>query len=447
MFDCLFQLSKRDSSVPKEVLAGITTFLAMAYILVVQPAVLSVDFAGNPTGLDAGAVLLATCLASAFASALMGLYARLPIALAPGMGTNFFFVSVVMALSASGAAGQPWQSALGIVLVSGVLFFVLTVIGVRKFVLDVMSPGLRNAITVGIGIFIALIGLKNANIVVDGPTLVTLNAKGLTSVDSQVFWLGFMTTLILMARRIPGSMLVGMIGATAVAWMGGKIAFDRVIGLPEIRQSAVFQVDFRAVFSAAGVSYVAVFLFMDIFDTTGTLIGVTQQAGLMEDGQVPRLKEAMIADSAGTVVGACLGTSTVTCFIESAAGVEQGGRTGLTAVVVAVLFLIAIPFSPLLIALGAYKPITAPALVIVGAMMFRNVKSIDWSDDTEAVPAFLVILGIPLFFSIADGIALGLIIWPVLKVARGQSSSVPKGAWGIAVVLAAYFLFVRTNIS
>lgn len=446
MLSRIFQLEENNTSVPREILAGVTTFLTMAYILVVQPSILSVDFVGQPTGLDAGAVLLATCLASAFASALMGFYARLPIALAPGMGTNFFFVSVVMALAAGGSVESPWKSALGIVLVSGVIFLLLTLLGVRKIVLDVMSPGMRNAIAVGIGVFIAFIGLKNANVIVDGGTLVKFNAEGVRSVDAAVFWLGFLVTIILMSRRVPGSMLIGIVVTTTAAWFYGKISFENVFGFPEIRDPAVFQINFDAVATVAGMSWVAVFLFMDIFDTTGTLIGISQQAGLMQDGEIPRLRQAMIADSAGTVVGACLGTSTVTSFIESAAGVEQGGRTGLTAVVVAVLFLVAIPLSPLLLALGAYPPITAPALVVVGAMMFRSVREIDWSDETEAIPAFLVILGIPLFFSIADGIAIGLIAWPILKTARGQAASVPKASFVIAAVLIAYFLTVRAGI-
>ena len=309
-----------------------------------------------------------------------------------------------------------------------------------------MSPSMRHAIAVGIGVFIAFIGLKNANVIHQAPTLVELNAKNLLSVDSRVFWLGLVTTLVLTMRRIPGSMLIGIFVSACAAWYWGKVSIESIVGLPEIKSSAILQVDFRAAFTIAGLTYVAVFLFMDIFDTTGTLIGVAQQAGLMKDGELPKAREAMLADSAGTIVGACLGTSTVTSFIESAAGVQQGGRTGLTACTTAALFVGAIFLSPLIIALGGYMPITSPALVVVGAMMFRSVREIAWSDEAEAIPAFVVILGIPLFFSIADGIALGLILWPVLKVAQGRRKEVRWSAFLIAGLLLAYFLFIRARI-
>ena len=441
-----FEFEKHRASVSTEVLAGITTFLTMSYILVVQPSVLSVDYSGNPTGLEPGAVLLATCLSSAFASAFMGFYAKLPIALAPGMGANFFFISVIVSLGAAGLSSEPWKAALAIVFVSGVLFLVLTLLGVRKVVLDIMSLSMRTAISAGIGAFIAFIGLKNAGVIADGPTFVELNAEHLYSIDSGIFWLSLIVTLALVTRKVPGSILIGMVVAGVSAYLTGRLEVGEVVGLPQFEQSAILQFDFSAVFTAAGMSSVVVFLFINLFDTTGTLVGVTQQAGLLEeDGTLPRMNEAMIADSAGTIAGACVGTSTVTSFIESAAGVQLGGRTGLTAVTVAVLFLMAIFFSPLIIAIGTYPPITAPALVIVGAMMFRSVALIDWNDDTEAIPAFLVILGIPLFFSIADGIALGLIVWPILKLARGKTSDVSPAAIVLAALLVGYFLFIRSG--
>lgn len=446
MFDRLFHLREHQTSVPREVLAGCTTFLTMSYILVVQPSVLSTDFSGQPTGLEPGAVLLATCLASAFASALMGLLGRLPIALAPGMGQNFFFVSVTMAFAASTSPDLAWRSALAVVLVAGVLFFLLTYVGLRQFVLDVMSPSLRSAIAVGIGLFIAFIGLQNASVVSASPTLVAFNASQLLTAESGIFWGGLVVTLLLRMWNVPGSLLLGMVAAAFAAWWVGEIEVQQWVGWPVFEQSAVCQFEFRSVFSATGLSFVAVFLFMDIFDTTGTLIGVSQQAGLLKNGKLPRMREAMLSDSLGTVLGACLGTSTVTSYIESAAGVEQGGRTGLTAVTVAVLFMVALALSPLIIAVGGFPPITAPALVIVGAMMFRNVANIAWDDETEAVPSFLVILGIPLFFSIADGIALGMLAWPVLKLARGRGAEIPVASYVIAALLIAYFVAIRVSI-
>lgn len=447
MFEQTFQIAERKSTVPRELLAGFTTFLTMSYILVVQPAVLSTDFAGQPTGLESGAVLLATCLSSAVACLVMGLYAKLPIALAPGMGQNFFFVSVIMALSSQQLSSTPWGAALGIVATAGIAFLLLTLVGVRAMVLEVMSPSMRSAIAVGIGLFIAFIGLKNANVLVIDSGLVSLNAAGLASIDAAVFWIGLLVTSILATRRIPGGILLGMIVASLTAAYWGKLEPTQIFGWPAFEQSSILQFDFRAAFSPVGLSFVAVFLFMDIFDTTGTLVGVSHQAGLMKDGNIPRMKEAMLADSVGTIIGACLGTSTVTSYIESAAGVQQGGRTGLVAVTVGVLFLLAIPFSPLIIGLGGYAPITAPALVFVGSMMFRCVGDINWKDESESIPAFLVIVGIPLFFSIADGIALGLIAWPVMKVAKGRVEDVKWTAWLLAAILVAYFLLIRQKIS
>lgn len=445
MLDRVFQLSAHGTTPAKELFAGLTTFLTMAYILVVQPAVLSTDFAGQPTGLDSGAVLLATCLASALATLLMGLAANLPIALAPGMGQNFFFVSVVMALAAQQFA-QPWQTAMGIVFVAGVIFFFLSLTGIRAAILNALSPSLRSAIAVGIGAFIAFIGLRNGRVIADAPTLVALDADALFSSAAAVFFSGLVVTLALMVRRVPGGILIGIAVSAMVAAVSGELRYQGLVGLPEIEAPAAFAFDVRDVFSPACLPFLVVFLFMDVFDTMGTLVGVTQQADLMTDGEIPRLQQAMLADSIGTVAGAALGTSTITSYIESAAGVEQGGRTGLTAATTGVLFLLALPLSPLIMTLGAYGPITAPALVAVGAMMFRNVRHIDWSDDTEAIPAFFVILGIPLCFSIADGLALGFILWPLLKAVRGRFKEVSWLMAGLAVTLVGYFLLVRVRM-
>ena len=442
-----FRLDEHDVTPIRELLAGLTTFLTMSYILFVQPAVLSTDFSGEPTGLDAGAVLLATCLAAALATLVMGLWARLPIALAPGMGQNFFFVSVVMALTAGGAA-HPWQTALGIVFVAGVVFLLLSLVGIREAVLYALSPSLRSSVAVGIGAFIAFIGLKNGGVIADSPgTLVTLNAQGLVSADAAVFWSGFVVTTALAVRRVPGAILIGLAVAAGLAWALGRLSFQGLVGFPTVETSAAFALDLHSVFSLAYLPFIIVFVFMDVFDTMGTLVGVTQQAGLIDkEGRIPRLKQAMLADSLGTVAGALLGTSTVTSYIESAAGVQQGGRTGLTAVTVAVLFLLALPFSPLIVAVGSYPPITAPALVLVGAMMFVNVRHVDWSDETEAIPAFLVIMGIPLTFSIADGMALGFITWPLLKLLRGRPGEASWLMYGLSATMAAYFLLVRVQL-
>ena len=439
MLDHFFGITEHGTTIRREILAGVTTFLTMAYILFVQPAMLSTDFAGQPTGLPADAVLLATCLASALATLIMGLHARYPIALAPGMGQNAFFVSVIMTLAANGRI-DAWQTALGLVFVAGVIFLILSLLGIREALIHALSPSLRNSIAVGIGLFIALIGLKAGKIVVDHPsTLLELNRVGPMSADWAVFWTGFLVTAMLMVRRVPGNIFLGILAGSAMAAYLGRLELpEAYVGLP---QSHVFcQMDIVGTLTLRYLPLLLVFLYMDIFDTMGTLVGVAEQADLMRDGQLPRLPQALTSDAVGTVAGACLGTSTVTSYIESAAGVQQGGRTGLTAVTVAVLFLLALAFAPAIGVVGQYPPITAPALVLVGAMMCGNVTKIAWSDPSESIPAFLIMAGIPLSFSIADGIALGLVSYPILKLCGGKRQEVHWMMYVLAIVLIAYFI-------
>ncbi len=440
-----FRLAENQTSVPTEILAGITTFLTMAYIIFVQPAVLTTDFAGHPTGLDLNAVLLATCLASAAGTIVMALLARYPIALAPGMGENFFFVSVVMSLTALGIA-DAWKTALAIVFLSGAAFIILSLLRVREAVIDGISPSMGNAIAVGIGLFIAFIGLRNGGLIIAKPgTLVGLNTH-IMSADFAVFGFGLLVTAALHARRVRGSILIGILAAALLAVALGKAHYTRVFGLPAIEKSAVWQLDFRGALTLTCLPFIVVFLFMDLFDTVGTLVGVGQQAGLMKNNRLPRASEALLADAAGTVIGAALGTSTVTSFIESATGVEQGGRTGLTAITVAGLFFLALFFSPLVAMIGKYPPITAPALVIVGALMLQNTRKIDWLDFSESIPAFLIIVGIPLTYSIADGLALGFICYPFIKFFSGKGREVKWLMYVLAVILVFYFIFFRTKL-
>jgi AGZA family xanthine/uracil permease-like MFS transporter len=369
------------------VLAGITTFITMAYIVFVQPAVLSTDFTGKPTGLDFGAVLLATCVVSGAATILMGLWAKYPIALAPGMGENFFFVAVIMTLGAAGVA-EPWRVALGLVFIAGVIFLVLSVAGVREAILDAISTSMRNAIAAGIGLLVAFIGLRNGGIVVAHPgTRVALNPH-LGSADVAVFAIGLLTAAVLHIRGVRGAILAGILASAIAAAMFGKIHYAGVIGLPRIHTAAAFAFDLGTALQPRWLPLVAVFLFMNIFDTIGSVIGVTQQAGLIRDGRLPRAERVLVVDAAGTVAGAALGTSTIVTYIESAAGVSAGGRTGLTAVVAGALFFVALVFSPLIGMVGNYLPITAPALIIVGAMMMGNAAHIAWDDGSESVPAF-----------------------------------------------------------
>ena len=468
MLEQYFRLREHGTTVRTELTAGLTTFLTMAYIVVVQPAVLSGALFGRPTGMDFGAVMTATCLAAALASAIMGLYARYPIAQAPGMGENFFFVLTAIPAAAAAGAAVPWATALGAVFVSGVLFLALSLLGAREAVMNALSPSMKHAIAAGIGLFIAFIGLQNAGLIVKDPgTAVRLN-PAFGSPDLAVFFAGLLVAAGLHARRVRGSILWGILagGLLAVvlklalphveALASSRIVAEsalmtrfeiasRLVAPPPSLEPTLFAMDVRGALTLAMAPYVAIFLFMVFFDTVGTLVGVAQQAGLMRDGRLPRARQAFVSDATATVAGACLGTSTVTSYIESATGVEQGGRTGLTAVTVAVLFLLALFFSPVIEMLGGYAPITAPALVLVGAMMLGNVAHIEWGDFTELLPSFLVFVGIPMTFSIADGLALGFISYPFVKVLGGRGQEVRAASWIVAGLLVLYFLLARSG--
>ena len=470
MIERLFKLSENKTNARTEALAGVTTFLTMAYIIFVQPAVLSGKMFGTDTGMDFGAVTTATCLSAALATAIMAFYARYPIAQAPGMGENFFFV--FSALPAATAAGftNEWHVALGVVFVSGVLFLILSLVGLRELIFNAVSPSLKNGIATGIGLFIAFIGLQQAGVIIKDPgTAVKLNTH-FASPDSIVFFVGLLTTAVLYARRVRGSILWGIVVATALACLV-KITLPHVptnVSLArDVRESMLatrfelataliapppslgptfLKMDLVHALTPAMLPFIFVFLFMLTFDAIGTLIGVCEQAGFMRDNKLPRAKQAMISDAIGTVAGAALGTSTVTSFVESAAGVEAGGRTGLAGLVVAALFLLALFFSPLIAMVGGYPPITAPALTIVGAMMMQNVAKIDWKDYTESIPAFLIIIGIPLSYSIADGLALGFISYAIIKAFSGRGRDITWLTYTLAIVLVLYFIFVRSRM-
>ena len=471
ILDRLFKLSGNGTNVRTELLAGVTTFLTMAYIVFVQPAVLSGKMFGIDTGMDFGAVTTATCLSAALATAVMAIYARYPIAQAPGMGENFFFVfSAIPAATAAGFANG-WQVALGVVFVSGVLFLILSLVGLRELIFNSISPSMKNGIAAGIGLFIAFIGLQQSGVIIKDPgSAVKLNAH-LASADSIVFFIGLMTTAVLHARRVRGSILWGILVATVLTCLF-KIALPQmpsaISAAPEVTESMLMKrfelakallapppsvaptflkMDVVHALTAKMLPFIFVFLFMLTFDAIGTLIGVCEQAGFMRDNKLPRAKQAMVSDAIGSVAGATLGTSTVTSFIESAAGVEAGGRTGLTGLVVAALFLFALFFSPLIAMIGSYPPITAPALAIVGAMMMQNVTKIHWKDYTESISAFLIIIGIPFSYSIADGLALGFISYPVIKGFSGRGREISWLTYLLAIVLVLYFVFVRTKMS
>jgi len=482
VLDQLFQLSENNTNVRTELLAGTTTFLTMAYIIVVQPMVLSGRMFGMETGMDFGAVTTATCIAAALATAMMGLYGRYPIGQAPGMGENFFFVlnllpAAAIMIAAQVQAGKihagsttPWQIGLGVVFYSGVVFLLLSLLGVREKLMEAISPSMRNGIAVGIGLFIALIGLESASLLLPNKAAGgwKLNPR-FDSPDLIVFFFGLLVTAALYTRRVRGSIILGILASTALS-VGLKFGLpclgpevmelplikdsmlvqqfmvaDAVVSAPPSIEPTLWKLDLVGSLSWAMAPFILIFLFMDLFDTLGTLIGVSEQANLIRDNRLPRAKQALMSDAVGTVAGAAMGTSTVTSFIESASGVEQGGRTGLTALCTAALFLLALFFSPLIDMIGSFRPITAPALIIVGSMMMRNVMKIDWKNYAESLPTFLMIAGIPLTFSIADGLALGFITYPVVKLLAGQGRQVKWLSYMMAVVLVAYFVLIRVQ--
>ncbi len=440
MFERMFQLQARGTTVRTELMAGLSTFMTMAYIIFLNPAILSTDFIGNPTGLSMDAAMLATCLAAFAATAMMGIYANFPIAQAPGMGENFFFVSVIMAIAATGVT-DAWQVTLGIVLIAGVIFLIFSLLKFRKVLIDAVSPSMKNGIAVGIGLLIAFIGLQNGGIIVKNPgTGVAFNSNFLQA-DVLIFFIGLIFTSILYARNIRGAILWGILVSTLLSIFAGKVGFQGILGLPQ--DHAVFKFDLRSALRFEYIPFILIFLFMDLFDTMGTLIGVGEQAGLMEDNQLPGGNKAFLSDAMGTCVGACTGTSTVTSFIESAVGVQYGGRTGLTSLTTAILFLVALLFTPLIGMVGKYMPITAPALVIVGSMMARNVTKIDWDDISESLPVFLLIIGIPLSYNIHDGMAMGFIAYPIIKLLSGKGRDLHWILYVIAGIFISRYIFIH----
>lgn len=407
MLERLFQLRAHNTNVRTEILAGITTFLAMAYILFVNPSIL------GETGMDKGALFVATCLAAAIGSVTMGLIANYPIALAPGMGLNAFFTYTVVL-----HMGHTWQVALGAVFISAVLFFLLSILRVREWIVNSIPLPLRSAIAAGIGLFLALIALHNAGIVVDNPaTLVGLG--DLREPAPILATLGFFLIVGLEALKVRGAVLIGIMAVTVVAILLGVTPFAGVVSMPPSLAPTFLQLDIKGALDVGLISVIFAFLFVDLFDNSGTLIGVAKRAGLMDkDGHMPKMGRALIADSTAAMAGSLLGTSTTTSYIESAAGVSAGGRTGLTAIVVAVLFLLALFFAPLAGSVPAFA--TAPALLFVAVLMTSGLAEINWDDVTEAAPVVITALAMPLTYSIANGIAFGFISWTAIKLISGR---------------------------
>jgi AGZA family xanthine/uracil permease-like MFS transporter len=434
----IFHLDAHQTDIRTEVLGGVTTFMTMAYIVFVNPQILS------QTGMSFDSVMAATCLAAGIATLTMGLAANYPIALAPGMGENLFFLTVVVGM------GVSWQVALGAVFISGLVFFLLTFLRIRELIIDSVPQNLKLAIAVGIGFFVTFIGLVGAGIVEKGEMGV-LRLGDLTQSPTLVACAGLLLTAALMARRAKGAILIGILFTLVLAWTVGLVEWQGLVAAPPSIAPTFLQLDLPGLWDAALIPVIIVFLFMAVFDAIGTLIGVSQQAGLLKDGKLPRATPALLSDSSVTVIGSLLGTSTVTAYIESSTGVQAGARTGLANIVTGALFFLALFFSPLVRMVGGgvpvesgavLQPMTAPALIIVGCLIAGCIRLIDWTDFTEAFPAFLVIVGIPLSWSIADGIAFGFIVYPTLKLLSGRGREVSFLTYFLGAVFIARYLFL-----
>jgi AGZA family xanthine/uracil permease-like MFS transporter len=426
--DHRFGVSAAGSTIKTELLAGLATFLTMAYIIVVNPGILS------DAGMDFGAVFVATILAAAIGTAIMGFWANWPIALAPGMGLNAFFAyGVVLGM------GHTWQTALGAVFVAGALFFILSLTGLREWIINSIPKSLKLGIGTGIGLFLAIIGLRNAGVVVDHPaTLVGLG--DLASAPVLLAFVGFCIMVALDRLRVPGAIVLGILAVSVVGWLMGTTDFQGFIGtVPDLSITA-FQLDIGSALSISMMGVVFAFLFVDFFDTAGTLTSVANIAGKIKpDGKIDGIGRAVISDSVATMSGALLGTSNTTSYIESGAGIKEGGRTGLTAVTVAVLFLACLVLSPLANSIPAYA--TAPALVYVATLFARNLVDIDWKDCSEYAPAILAAVLMPLTYSIANGIAIGFITYAVVKIVTGQHKAVNPAVLVVAILGVLHYVF------
>lgn len=429
MLERLFKLNENGTNVRTELLAGLTTFLTMAYIAFVNPNILAV------AGMDLNAVFVATCLAAAFGSIFMGMFANYPIALAPGMGLNAYFAFTVVK-----QMGFSWQVALGAVFVSGAIFLVLSVLPVREYIINAIPKSLKMAISAGIGLFLGIIALQAAGIVVDHPaTLVT--AGDLTKGTTILAALGFVLMVALDRYGIRGGIMISILAVTVVSILLGYSKFEGIVSAPPDPSPVLLQLDIAGALDVGLIAIIFAFLFVDMFDNSGTLIGIAHRAGMLDkDGKVPRLGRALIVDSSAAMAGAALGTSTTTSYIESASGIKVGGRTGLTAVVVGLLFLLMLFFSPLAKSVPGFA--TAPALLFVACMMARGLTEVDWEDPTEYAPAVVTAIAMPLTYSIAEGIAFGFITYAAIKVAAGRFRELHPAVAILAVLFVIKFAWI-----
>jgi len=439
VLESIFKLSDQNTNIKKEAIGGTTTFMTMSYIIFVQPLVLSA------AGMDFGAVLIATCISSAFGIIMMAFLANYPIAMAPGMGQNFFFTYTVVL-----TMGIAWQQALGVVFWAGLIFVLLSFFGFREKVISAIPDSLKHAIGVGIGLLITLIGLEWSGIVVDDQALL-VGLGDFSDPVMQLSLVGLIITSILIARKIIGAFLIGIIATTILGLLIGLIEYQGFVSAPPSLAPTFFELDLMGALSFDLIAVIIIFLILDLFDTIGTLIGVADEAGFLKDGKLPRAERALLSDATATVFGSILGTSTVTSYIESASGVAAGARTGLANLFTAGLFLLAIFFSPLIqmiaggveVSEGIVRyPTIAPVLILVGIYMVKNISKIDWKDFTESIPAFMTIIIIPFAFRITEGIAFGFILYSILKLFTGRFKEVPFLIWFFAMIFILRYIFL-----
>ena len=427
-----FKFQEHNTNLRTEIIAGITTFLTMAYIIFVNPAILS------DAGMDFGAVFVATVLAAVIGTLIMGLFANYPIALAPGMGLNAYFAYTVVL-----GGGYSWEVALGAVFISGVIFLILTLTKLRELIINSIPSSLKSAVAAGIGLFIAFIGLQGSGILISNEaTIVSLNPEAFTGTPLLTL-IGVAITALLIIRKVPGGILLGMIITAIIGIFTGQVVRpEGIIEAPPSLAPTLMQMDILGALELGVLTIVFAFLFVDFFDTAGTLTGVAKQGNMLVDNKLPRANRALTADAVATMAGAALGTSTTTSYVESSAGVAVGGRTGMTAVVTAALFLLSLPFFPIIKALALSPAVTSPALIIVGVYMASSLKDINWGDFTDAIPAFMTVIFMPLSYSIANGIAFGFIFFPLVKIFAGKAKEVHPIVYVLGVLFILRFLFL-----
>ena len=424
-----FSFEENQTTLQKEILAGITTFVTMAYIIFVNPQMMA------QSGMDYGAIFVGTCLAASFACLFMGLYANWPVGLAPGMGLNAFFTYTVV-----GEMGYTWEVALGAVFIAGTLFFIMSITSLRRWMLDSIPLNLRIAMGAGVGLFIGFIGLKNGGIIVaNGATFLSLG--DFTNLSTLLAGIGFLIISILSIRKIPGAIIIGILAVTLIGVLLELVEIKGIFALPPDVIPVLMQLDILGALDIAMISVIMSFLFVNLFDTAGTLFGVATRANLVQDsGDIKDLDKALKVDSSSSIFGSFLGCAPVTSYVESSSGIEAGGRTGLTAVIVGILFLLATFLSPLAAAVPAYA--TSGALIYVSILMLSGMESLNWNDQSELLPALVIVVMIPLTFSIANGIALGFLAYVSLKVFVGEISKISLGAWFLTVIFVAKFVFL-----